>query len=305
MLAARLYFLDGLPQARIGKLMNVSQAKVSRMLALARERGLVRISVPEYEPRDRELEEALGRALGVESIVIRSVPGLRAVDLRQAVGYFGAPFVVEWMGKARTVAISGGRTMQVLIEHLKEPGPPTPIEVVQAMGNIDPSPGPYDAGELGRTLARRWHGTFLTLNTPAFLPDAETCARLLGLDQIRRVMGRLEGADLALVGVGTPGNSIFVERGLFGPDDLAALRGAGAVGEILGRFYTRAGEECPTPLRDRVVSLGLDRLRSVAKRVGVVAGADRAGAVLAAIRGGLLNALAIDESGAKALLGGL
>ncbi len=33
-LAARLYFLDGLAQLQIGKLVNVSQSKVSRMLAL-------------------------------------------------------------------------------------------------------------------------------------------------------------------------------------------------------------------------------------------------------------------------------
>jgi len=39
-LAARLCFVDGLPQAQIGKLVNVSQSKISRMLAMARERQL-------------------------------------------------------------------------------------------------------------------------------------------------------------------------------------------------------------------------------------------------------------------------
>jgi deoxyribonucleoside regulator len=303
-LAARLYLLDGLPQGQVAKIINVSQAKVSRMLALARERGLVRITVAEYQPRDLVLEEELGRAMGIEAIVIRSVPGLPMADLRQMVGYFAASPVLDWLESANTVAVAGGRTMQALAEHLKLPeGQHRPIEIVQAMGTIDSTPGPYDAVELGRALARRLKGTFARLNAPAILPDAETCAQLLRLEQIRQVMGRLAGADLALVGVGTLENSVFVERGALDESGLATLRGAGAVGEILGRFYDRSGVECATPFRDRVISLDLDGLKKVARRAGIVAGADRAVAVLSAIRGGLLNAIAIDESGAKALLG--
>lgn len=305
-LAARLYLLDGLPQGQVAKMINVSQAKVSRMLALARERGLVRITVAEYQPRDLALEEELGRALRIEAIVIRSVPGLPMTDLRQMVGYFAAAPVLDWLESANTVAVAGGRTMQVLAEHLKPlRGQQRPLEIVQAMGTIDSTPGPYDAVELGRALARRLKGTFARLNAPAILPDAETCAQLLRLEQIRQVMGRLAEADLALVGVGTLENSVFMERGAIDGSGLATLRGAGAVGEILGRFYDRSGVECATPFRDRVVGLDLDGLKKVAKRVGIVAGADRAVAILAAIRGGLLNAIVIDESGAKALLGAM
>ena len=157
--------------------------------------------------------------------------------------------------------------------------------------------------ELARTLAECWQGTFLTLNSPAILPDADTCGRFLGLEPIRQVMGRLAKADLALVGVGTLSNSVFVERKVLGPRDINTLKAAKVVGEILGRFYTATGRECATTFRQRVVSLGLDGLRRIPKRVGVVAGGDRSAAVLAAVRGGLLNAVAIDESGANALLG--
>jgi DNA-binding transcriptional regulator LsrR (DeoR family) len=110
---------------------------------------------------------------------------------------------------------------------------------------------------------------------------------------------------MALVGVGTLENSVFLERGVLGPADIAELRAACAVGEILGRFYDAEGRECPTPYRERVVSLDLESLGRIPKRVGIVAGADRTAALRAAIRGGLLNALVIDEVGATALLRGL
>ena len=90
-LAARLYFLDGLSQAQVGKFVHVSQSKVSRMLALARERGIVRVTVPEYEPRDRAAEGALKRAPGLDAVVIRSISTLHIEDVRQTLGYFAAP----------------------------------------------------------------------------------------------------------------------------------------------------------------------------------------------------------------------
>jgi DNA-binding transcriptional regulator LsrR (DeoR family) len=301
-LAARLYFLDGLPQAQIGRLVNVSQSKISRMLALARERGLVRISVPEYEPRASAVEQEVKRTLGLEAVVVRSVAGLRIKDLRQSVGYFAAPLASQWMDEAGIVAVAGGRTIRALVEYMKPLGHSRLMTCIQAMGNIDSSPGAYDAVELGRTLAHRWGANFLTLNTPAILPDEETCRSFLKLEQIHHVMVELAKADLAFVGIGSLANSVFAERNVFAPKDVEILREAGAVGEILGRFFDECGRECAASFQRRVVSLPLGELQRVARRVGVVAGADRTAAVLAAIRGGLVNALVMDEGSATVLL---
>lgn len=302
-LAARLYFVEGLPQAQIGKLANVSQSKISRMLALARQRGLVRVTVPEYEPRNFALEHRIQERFGVESLVIRAAAGSKAKDLQQIIGYFAAPIVSGWIRSGSQVAVAGGRTMQSLIESMKPSGRVQDVTVLQAMGNIDSSPGAYDAVELGRRLAKVTCGTFLTLNTPAILPDAETCSRLLGLEQIRAVMACLARADVAFVGIGTLENSVFVERKALGLKEIEALRGAGAVGEVLGRFFDSCGKECASPLRDRVVSLGLEELRRIPNVVAVVSGTDRSDAIKAAIGGGLVKALVIDEGGASALLG--
>jgi deoxyribonucleoside regulator len=301
-LAARLYFLDGLSQAQVGKLVHVSQSKVSRMLALARERGIVRVTVPEYEPRDMALEATLKRTLGVDAIVIRALAGLRIGDVRQSIGYFAGPSVARWLKSAKMVAVAGGRTMQALAEHMKPPDPPRPITFAQAMGHISSSPGPYDAVELSRLLAQNWQGRFLTLNTPAILPEPEICRRILGLDQIRKVLEHLANADVAFVGIGTLDNSVFVEHKTLEQRDIDALRAAGVVGEMLGRFFGASGRECATLLQRRVVSLGLSELRLIPRRVGVSAGSDRAAAILAALRGGLLNALVVDERCAAALV---
>lgn len=301
-LAARLYFLDGMSQSTIADLMNVSQAKVSRLLAQARERGLVRISVPEYKARDAGLEAGLKQALDLDAVVIRSFADLLGPDLRLMVGHFAAPIVGEWLGAAKVVAVAGGRTVQALVGGVRPSAPIGGLELIQAMGNIDANPGPYDASELARLLARNWGGRFQTLNSPALLPDPETCRNFLALEAIQKVLRRLEEADFALVGVGTLKNSVFLERSVLAPQDVEILRASGAVGEILGRFYDASGQECRTPFRERVVSLGLDGLRRVRRVIGVVSGSDRGEAILGAVRGGLLKGLVIDDGGASALL---
>jgi deoxyribonucleoside regulator len=302
-LAARLYYIDGLGQTEVAKLVKVSQAKVSRLLALARERGIVRISVAEYEPRNRLLERTLCKGTGLASAaVVKTVEGVSAEDARRTVAHFGAAFVASLIPQDSVVAVAGGRTMRELVLHLPEDRDRR-VTVVQAMGSVDSTIGPVDALELGRAIARRWGGFFLTLNTPAFVPDKKTRDAFLGLPQIRTVWKRLAEANVALIGIGTLDNSVFMDRGVLNREDVSKLAARGAVGEICGRFFDRNGRECDSPWRDRVMSVELDQMKRIPQVIGMVAGSDRSEAIFAAARGGLLKSLIIDEAGALALLG--
>ena len=91
-LATRLYFLHELEltTSPIGRIVNVSQAKVSRMLSPARERGLVRVTIPTYDPRSQELEYALKAAPGIGVESIRNVARLQGAAHRPMIGHFAA-----------------------------------------------------------------------------------------------------------------------------------------------------------------------------------------------------------------------
>jgi DNA-binding transcriptional regulator LsrR (DeoR family) len=301
-LVARCYYIDNLPQAQIAKLVNVSQSSMSRMLSLARKRGLVRVSVPEYEPRCEESEQELRSRFGIDAVVIRTAPGLAGADLRAALGFFAAPVAMNWIEANGVIAVAGGRAIQALIERMQPESTDASVSIVQAMGNIDSCPGPYDAVELGRMLAKRWNARFYTLNAPGMLPDKDTCRQFLHLDQISAVTEQLRSATTTFVGIGTLENSVFLERKVLATEEIGMLRRAGAVGEMLGRFFDAEGNECNTEFRDRVVSLPLAELRGLPRVVAVVSGTDRAAAVCAAIRSGLISTLVSDRAGAAAVL---
>jgi DNA-binding transcriptional regulator LsrR (DeoR family) len=301
-LVARLYYLDGLGQGEVARFAKVSQAKVSRLLALARERGIVRISIADYEPRRRELEDRLRTRFGLSTaVVIKDSDGLEGADLRRAVGHFGAAAIEALIQPRDVVALAGGRTIHELVRHLPQTKVKT-LTVVQAMGSVDSNVSVFDAQEVGRVMAQRLGGIFLALNTPAFIPEKRTRDALLELDQVRAVREQLDRANVAIVGLGTLENSVFVERGVLKETMIRELERAGAVGEICGRFIDATGEECATAWRDRVISVQVEQLRKIPQVIGVVSGSDRSAAIVAAIQGGLLKSLVIDEVGANALL---
>lgn len=301
--AARLYYVDGVSQTEVAKLVRVSQAKVSRLLAIARERGIVRITVEDYNPRHNLLEEQVQRLFGLRQvIVVRTATAATGDVARQTVGHFGGPIVAGLFPSTGVVAIAGGRTVREVVEHLPE-GRSRSLTIVQAMGSIDFSISAADAIELGRHIAQLWGGNFLTLTTPAFAPDRKTRDSFLAFEQIRYVWKHFDEAQAALLGIGTLANSAFVERGVLGARDLEALRAGGAVGEICGRFFDAQGRECDTPWRDRAISIGLEQIRAIPQSIAVFTGDDRAAAVAAAIRGGLVKTLITDVAGAEGLLG--
>lgn len=300
--AARLCYIDGIPQQRAAEMLGISQAKVSRILNLARQRGIVEIRVREYEPRNTGFEGRLKSGLGLaDAIVIKTPGGSPEGDPRRRVGYFGGRELGKSLRPGLRLGLAGGRTMMHLIDGLLSSGEARRLTAVQIMGNVCPTPAANDASELGRKLTAGT-GTFLALNAPIFVKDRALRDSLLGHEQIKPVMDAYAALDLALVGVGIPEDSLFTFQKIVSPQQAAELLRMGAVGEICGHFFDRNGRELDTEFRDRVVSIGLDCLRRIPRVIAAVCGRERAEAIYGAVKGGLINALLIDENGAERLL---
>jgi deoxyribonucleoside regulator len=300
--AARLYYLDQLDQHQVAAILGVSRSKVSRLLTQAREYGIVRISVDPHDPRDDELERRLRERFGLQRVVVVKALSRSADSVRRTTGYFAAPVLAGLIRPRMTIGAAGGRTVGELIDALPSRPEVRDLTVIQLMGYIDPTARRFDAPEVGRILAERYGGSFYTLHTPAFVDDRQTRDALLAHEHIRMIWRQFASLDLALVGVGTLEESMFAERRILPPAACQHLRAQGAVGEICGRFFDREGQECAAEYRDRVIGIDLDYLRRCPEVIAVTHGPSRSEAVAAAVRGGLITSLIIDDLGAAALL---
>ncbi len=301
--AARLYYQDGFSQGEVARLLSISQAKVSRLLKEARNKGIVRIQVEDFLPYENDLQDRLEEAFGLEEAVVLRIPAPSSPEAtRRSMGFLSAPKVTELLKGVRSLGITGGRSLLETVRYLPTQGWEPGLQVVQLMGNVGAVAQESDALELGRMIARKAGGTFFALNTPAFIPDPETRNALFRHEQVKSVRHMFKTLDAALVGVGSLEDSLFIVQGALKPSQLKALLAHGAVGEICGRFFDENGKECATPHKDQVVSIRLEELAKVPLVIGVTMGADRARAVAAALRSGILKALVIDAEGARSLL---
>ena len=200
------------------------------------------------------------------------------------------------------LGVAGGRTVAEVAGRMQPVNGAEGFSVVQLMGNIGPSVSHTDAIEISRTAASRFRGIYYTVNAPAFADTAASQRVFLAHPDVRSVWRLFGAMQMAMVGLGTLRDSLFIARGTLRPNDIAELEAQGAVGEICGRFYDRAGQECRTEFSDRVISIGFEELSHCAEVIGVTHGADRAEAIVAALAGRLITSLVIDEDGARAVL---
>ena len=302
-LAAKLYYIDGLDQTEVSRLIGLSRSQISRLLARAREKNIVTINVAPYDPRNLALEEQLKSAFDLRHVyVVKALKGASTIQIRRNTGYFIGPILSELITPNMVVGVAGGRTLAEVANKMDSTTRSLGITIAGLMGNIGPSVTASDPIEIGTLLARRFGGTFYTLNSPAFVTDIQTRDLFMAHEQISRVYDLFQRMQLALIGIGTTKESAFFERGMLSLADGKKLREAGVVGEICGRFYDRNGQECKTDFQERVISISLDDLRSIPEVIAITNGSERTEAISAAIHGGLFKSLVIDEIGANALL---
>ena len=103
--------------------------------------------------------------------------------------------------------------------------------------------------------------------------------------------------------IGTANENLGQYRaGYLGDADLEHIREQGAVGEVIGTYFSQEGDIVPLELNERIIGLGSEDLINIPTRVGVSWGGQKALANIGAARSGLINVLVTDEHTAQKML---
>lgn len=297
---ARAYYLHDRSKVDIAKDAGLSRWQVARILTDARATGLVTIRVEDTDPSGGGLAGRVQDALGVRRVIVvgrsRGAPPFPGID---AVAHGLADYVSESVRPGEALGIVWSRIVEALPEKLQQLAP---CDVVQLAGALTFPGDRVGSVEVVRQVARIAEGTAHPIYAPLVAPTGEIATALLRSPEIAGVMARAARVDHAVVGIGTwtrEGSSILPLL----PEDLVARTAeAGAAAVISGRVIDAQGRAIDVGVDERILGLSLDQLRAIPNVIGACAGAHRADAVRAAVRGGLLDVLIIDEPLAGALL---
>ncbi len=300
---AMLYYRDGLTQGEIARRVGVSRASVANWLRLAREHNIVEIRIQgesfATSPMARRLTERFG--LVAAYVAHNDVQPLSAEAMRDRTAQLGAQAMRDLLGPGDRLGIAWGETVLRIAQGFPQAELPD-LVVHQLMGSMY-ARHLFAAESCAIEIARRLGAGCRTLHAPAVVSSAELAGRLRREPVIAEQLEQLHGLTKALFSVGEVSDTTtLVSAGIATAEDVRWYRDRGAVGVLVAHFIDRSGAVVPGPLKDRMIGISPDVLRSVPVRMLVASGMERVAAVGATLRGGYVSHLVVDEAAAVSLL---
>lgn len=301
---ARMYYIENLNQAEISNQLNLSRPKISRLLARAKEDGIVQISL-NCTPSNtaRELEELLKTELGLQNVlVVPSVSADEGENLR-AVASSAGEFFQSFIRDGNKIGVSWGYTLLEIAKAL--PISPFPrSSIVQIAGNLDNADSTNFANEIIRQFGEKMcidHKT--TLPCPVLVENPIIVDLLLHDSKISSIMDQISAIDVAFVNIGTLSeNTCLCRTGFVTSEELLFLQSKKSVGCICSRFIDADGEIVDEAFNSRTVGITLPVLKKARVSCACIASDRKVPALCAAVKGGLVNTVALDSNTAEQLL---
>ena len=294
---ARRYYLEDQRQSDIARELGVSRPMVSRMLAEARELGVVEITVHDPEARTATLLERLRLSTSVRGgALVEDGADEDATNQRlsqEAVALLGQL-------NTRRLGMGWGYLIGQLVTWLEQnPQPDSPVtDICPLVGNANIPARNYQSNENVRLMAQQLGAAPHFLYLPALPEGVEEKQLLCSTEVYRQTYQQWEQLDTALVNIGNyPSSPDFASLVRYG----SLLQQHRACGRMLVYYFNEAGTIIQSD-QDFAIQIPLDTLRRCPRIIGVCSANTGAKALLGALRSGVFTHLVARAELVKSLL---
>ncbi|MEM9320287.1 MAG: sugar-binding transcriptional regulator [Pseudomonadota bacterium] len=298
--AAWLYYIEGMTQSDVAKKLGINRIMVTRMLSDARKRGEVSIRITSELTDLVQLQLQLEDSFGLDRAIIAPFEDVQAEPTRVIAAAAGA-FVSELMTSGLTVGVGWGKTLHAMLPFIDGAALPD-VRVLSLLGSIAQAKR-FNPAEFAWQFAELFEAEGYLISAPAVVDSEQTRHALLencGLEQILQLAEACDVVLLSCGGITTLTTSY--RSGHITEAERNSLVAAGAVGDILYHFLDAEGRLVDHPVNRRSISMPLDRLKRIPKRVLISGGPEKAAILQAGLASLQPNVLITDEISARALL---
>ena len=305
--AAQLYYMQDLTMDAIGDELKVSRSSVSRLLQMAKDRGIVEFKIHSPEDAPARMATKIKEVFGVNAHLVPVAESASPIDRLDRVALTAARMLGNFFFSGMTMGVAWGSTTAAVSRNLV-PRPLRESRVVQlnGAGNTFTSGVTY-SGEILRRFGEAYGATVEQFPVPAFFDDPAAKETLWRERSTQRILDIQSKMDIALFGLGASNAEVpsqVYTAGYLSTADQQALNEGGIVGDIATVFYRADGTFNDIDLNRRSTGPSLDVIRAVPRRICVISGATRLPSLKGALAGKYISDLIIDDATAEALIDG-
>ena len=155
---AYLYFIEEKSQAEIAAETGIYRTTVSRMLAEAKKKGIVKIEINNFDTRLFQLEKYVKEKYRLKGIdIVANVPDESTAELEERLGQSAANLLRALLDDHMNVGFSWGKSLSLLVEHLN-PRHLKDIHFVPLAGGPSHIHARYHVNTLIYNMASKCHG---------------------------------------------------------------------------------------------------------------------------------------------------
>ncbi len=303
--AAQLYYLQDLTMDAIGHELKVSRSSVSRLLQMAKDRGIVEVKIHTPEDAPRRMANQIRAIYGVNAHLVPVADTASPIDRLERVALTAARMLTSFFFAGMTMGVAWGSTTDAVSRNLV-PRPLKATRVVQLNGAGNTfTTGVTYSGEILRRFGEAFGATVEQFPVPAFFDDPAAKETLWRERSTKRILDIQSKMDVVLFGLGVSNAEVpsqVYSAGYLSQEDLKSLNENGIVGDIATVFYRADGSSNDIDLNRRSTGPSLDVIRLVPRRVCVVAGSSRIPSLKGALAGRYISDLIMDEKTAEELI---
>ncbi|MGP3699533.1 sugar-binding transcriptional regulator [Rhodobacter sp. NSM] len=296
------YYVNGMTQAEIAQLLDVTRLRVNQAIQRAKTLGIVQVQIESPFVQRIELQEALRRALGLRRVLV--APARRDVyDCHSATGAALAAYLTEKLrgGSWRSIGVSWGMTLEHAFRKLPQQAHPE-LEIVSMLGGTMQGAS-FNSFSIVSGFAAALGAKYSLLASPIFLSDGVDRGAFLAQEIFAAHFAKLQTLDAAILTASDVSpRSFLVANGLPKEVTPADLKAAGAIGDVLGRFLDTDGRSIDHPIDGRTIGIDLEIVRRIPDKILAAAGHHKVEIIRAASRRGLVDTLVTDDVTAELVL---
>jgi DNA-binding transcriptional regulator LsrR (DeoR family) len=297
---AWMYYVEEMTQSAIADRLGITRISVGRMLSEAHAAHEVRISLSRDLAELTELEIGLHEKFAIPEAIVAPLSSARA-DPRPAIGAATGNYISDMLRPNMKIGLGWGQTLLRSLTFLPDRHVPG-LSVVSLLGGITRAQRANPA-EFVPQFARFFLADCYLLAAPAFADSAKTKETLIERCGLSEIYEFSKSLDVVVVSVGNIGsNSTAKLLGNISEAELASLRAAGAVGDMLFNFFDIDGKLVDHSFNERTMSIPVETISAAPVRVFVSGGLDKLEAMIGAFKLFRPTVLITDEFTARALL---